>query len=915
MRGARLVLFTIILTMLASVALIGVNPNVASAEDQEVEMILIDGYPPPIKAPAIRVPTINIPGVLQTISNVPAFNWTYGCSATTAAMMFGHYDNDGFANFYTGPVNNGVCPMNNSAWGPGIGGSSGECPINATHKGKDNRTTRGHVDDYWIAYGNDSQDPYMTGGWTKHTNDCAGDFMGTNQYTNGQMMDGGTYFFDDPSGNRLVNYTGSEPYYIDGCHGLRDFSEYKGYTVKTNYTQYIKGRASNPNVGFTFEDFKAQIDAGRPVFIQVTSHSMLGYGYNTTGNIIYIHDTWDYSDHQMTWGGTYAGSLQHYAVTVLELEGGGGTTPPPTPPSISTYATTNITTTTARFNGNLTSLGSFTNITVLFEYGTSQGGPYSNVTSSLSRNAIGTFSVDASTLQSNTKYYYRAKAVDIGTGLASYGLELNFTTNASSTAYPVPTAPNNGTTISNLNPRLAWTITTGATSYRVQISTVNTFTTTVMDQSGITNTYYDVGAGLNWGSTYYWRVNATTATGTTVWSAVWNFRTNTGPAPNPPGNLVATVISSSQIDLTWTDTSTNETNIIIERKTGATGLYATLTTLPANSTAYSNKYLPASTTYYYRLKAMNSNGSSGYSNEVNARTLETPPAIPVLSSPTSGSSVATLTPTLTWRSVTGASTYKLQISSDMGFNGIVINQSGISGTTFTVPSDLGGSTNYYWKVASVSSTGSASNFCSAWFFRTPTGPPPTAPSGLIATTVSSSKIDLTWTDNSNNETLFAIERKVGSGGSFSQIATVAANKTTYSSTGLSPNTLYTYRVKAINSSSNQSSAYSNEAEATTMPSPPPTPTLSAPANNSYNRDLTLTLSWNNSTGASTYKLQVATDMSFTSLIVDVSGLTTNSYTVNNLNLNTLYYWRVAAVGSSGSSSNWTVSWSFRTKAN
>ncbi len=46
---------------------------------------------------------------------------------------------------------------------------------------------------------------------------------------------------------------------------------------------------------------------------------MLGYGYNTTGQIVYIHDTWDYSDHQMTWGATYSG-LQHYGVTVLQLQ-------------------------------------------------------------------------------------------------------------------------------------------------------------------------------------------------------------------------------------------------------------------------------------------------------------------------------------------------------------------------------------------------------------------------------------------------------------------------------------------------------------------------------------------------------------------------------------------------------------------
>lgn len=45
---------------------------------------------------------------------------------------------------------------------------------------------------------------------------------------------------------------------------------------------------------------------------------MLGYGYDDTGSTIYIHNTWDYSDHSMTWGGSYSGML-HYGVAVVRL--------------------------------------------------------------------------------------------------------------------------------------------------------------------------------------------------------------------------------------------------------------------------------------------------------------------------------------------------------------------------------------------------------------------------------------------------------------------------------------------------------------------------------------------------------------------------------------------------------------------
>jgi hypothetical protein len=94
--------------------------------------------------------------------------------------------------------------------------------------------------------------------------------------------------------------------------------------------------------------------------------------------------------------------------------------------------------------------------------------------------------------------------------------------------------------------------------------------------------------------------------------------------------------------------------------------------------------------------------------------------------------------------------------------------------------------------------------------------PPTAPSGLSATAVSSSQINLSWADNSTNELNFILERKVGAGGTYAQVATPAANATGYSDTGLLASTTYYYRIKAHNSSAD--SGYSNEANATTQAS-------------------------------------------------------------------------------------------------
>jgi hypothetical protein len=90
--------------------------------------------------------------------------------------------------------------------------------------------------------------------------------------------------------------------------------------------------------------------------------------------------------------------------------------------------------------------------------------------------------------------------------------------------------------------------------------------------------------------------------------------------------------------------------------------------------------------------------------------------------------------------------------------------------------------------------------------------PPAAPTDLKASAVSSSQINLSWTDKANNEKGFKIERAVT--GSFVQIATVGTNKTSYSDTGLAPSMKYTYRVRAYNGAGN--SGYSNEASATTF---------------------------------------------------------------------------------------------------
>ena len=129
------------------------------------------------------------------------------------------------------------------------------------------------------------------------------------------------------------------------------------------------------------------------------------------------------------------------------------------------------------------------------------------------------------------------------------------------------------------------------------------------------------------------------------------------------------------------------------------------------------------------------------------------------------------------------------------------------------------STTYTYRVRAYNGSGDSTYSNSVTVTTGSAGQGPTAPSNLTATGISDTQINLSWTDNSSDETGFKIERQTG-GGSFSQIATVGTNVTTYNNTGLTPGTTYSYRVRAYNGSGD--SAYSNTISASTPQLPTPT---------------------------------------------------------------------------------------------
>jgi hypothetical protein len=101
-------------------------------------------------------------------------------------------------------------------------------------------------------------------------------------------------------------------------------------------------------------------------------------------------------------------------------------------------------------------------------------------------------------------------------------------------------------------------------------------------------------------------------------------------------------------------------------------------------------------------------------------------------------------------------------------------------------------------------------------FRQSVAPPPAAPTGLTSTTSDSTSLSLAWSDNSDNESGFLLERS-NDGLSFAQVASVPENTVAYVDDNLQANTMYYYRVKAWNSGA--FSSYSNVVGATTAPAP------------------------------------------------------------------------------------------------
>jgi endonuclease/exonuclease/phosphatase family metal-dependent hydrolase len=284
---------------------------------------------------------------------------------------------------------------------------------------------------------------------------------------------------------------------------------------------------------------------------------------------------------------------------------------------------------------------------------------------------------------------------------------------------------------------------------------------------------------------------------------------NLSAVPNPPSNLNLSVISPTQINLSWVDNSSNETSFRVERKTGVGGAYAEAGSTSANLTTFEDTTVAASTTYFYRVKARNASGDSTYLTEQSAST----PAAGAPSAPTNLilTGVSATQVDLSWTDTSATETgFKVERKTGAGGTYAEIVDLGANVTSYSDTAVTGGN-SYFYRVKAYNVSGSSA-YCPEQSITTASGLP-LAPSNLSLLAVSGRQVDVQWTDNSNNETTFRIERKTGAAGTYLEIGFVGPDVTRYKDVLTSPNTTYFYRVRARNVAGN--SAYTSEQSITT----------------------------------------------------------------------------------------------------
>ena len=443
---------------------------------------------------------------------------------------------------------------------------------------------------------------------------------------------------------------------------------------------------------------------------------------------------------------------------------------------------------------------------------------------------------------------------------------------------PTPlTAPSvTGGNDSQGRPTLKWNAVTGAAKYEVYRA--RSMNGDYIKYSTQTSTGYTNSAYLTSGSMYYYKVRALDANGTAgPWSDVVAVTCRLGlTAPTVTGGNDA----QGRPTLTW-KAVTGAAKYEVYRARSRSGEYIKYSTV--TGTSYTNtSYIENGNTYYYKVRALDANGTAGPWSDVVAVTCRLGLTAPTVT----GGNDAQGRPTLKWNAVSGAAKYEVYRARSL--NGGYIKYSTVTGTSYTNISYIENGNTYYYKVRALKSDGTAgawSSVVSVTYKQTLSAPAVTGGNDAQG------RPTLTWNAVSG-AAKYEVYRARSKDGTYTKYSTTTGTAYTNSSY-LTSGATYYYKVRALGANGN-AGPYSAVVSVTCRLK------LTAPSvtggNDAQGRP---TLKWNAVSGAAKYEVYRARSMNGD--YVKYSTVTGTSYTNTSYLANgTTYYYKVRALGSDGS---------------